>query len=107
VTIAKRPSWRAEDSRRSASDLPVVTSKTICGELTRRANQCGARKGCQPQFSCPGGDAAWSAASQSRDPYRDNEAQNDGPPISNAPRLCRSVLRGIRGAQRRRALQVN
>jgi len=39
VTIAKRPSSRAEDARKSARDLPVVTSETICGRLARRANQ--------------------------------------------------------------------
>jgi len=27
VTIAKRPSWRARDARKTASDLPVVTSE--------------------------------------------------------------------------------
>jgi hypothetical protein len=29
VTIAKRPPWRAQDARRSASDLPVVTSENF------------------------------------------------------------------------------
>jgi hypothetical protein len=29
VTIAKRPSWRAEDARRSARDLPVAASKVF------------------------------------------------------------------------------
>jgi hypothetical protein len=28
VTIAKRPSWRAQDARKSARDLPVVTRQT-------------------------------------------------------------------------------
>jgi hypothetical protein len=39
VTIAKRPSERAQDARRSARDLPVVTSELACDRLTRRANQ--------------------------------------------------------------------
>jgi len=39
VTIAKRPSSRAEDARKFARDLPDVTSETICGRLARRANQ--------------------------------------------------------------------
>src|SRR6185437_14143570 len=33
------PLVRAEDARRSARDLPDVTRKNICDELTRRANQ--------------------------------------------------------------------
>jgi hypothetical protein len=33
------PLMRAEDARKSAGDLPVVTSEMICGTLARRANQ--------------------------------------------------------------------
>src|ERR1700733_4937014 len=33
------PLMRAEDARKSAGDLPDVTSENICGELARRANQ--------------------------------------------------------------------
>ena len=33
------PLMRAEDARKSAGDLPAVTSETDCGTLARRANQ--------------------------------------------------------------------
>ena len=42
VTIAKRP-LRAQDARRSARDLPVVTSKSACDTLARRANHARRR----------------------------------------------------------------
>src|SRR5580692_4243374 len=38
VTIAKRPSYRARDVRKSAGDLPDVTSENACDRLARRAN---------------------------------------------------------------------
>jgi hypothetical protein len=47
VTIAKRPSSRAEDARKFARDLPVVTSETIYGTLARRANQVSRLTACQ------------------------------------------------------------
>ena len=39
VTIAIRPSSRARDGRKNASDLPDAASENLCGRLTRRANQ--------------------------------------------------------------------
>jgi hypothetical protein len=39
VTMANVPLLRAQDARRSARDLPVVTSEDDCDRLTRRANQ--------------------------------------------------------------------
>ena len=62
VTIAKRPSYRARDARRSAGDLPDVTSENVCDQLARRANQLPpfATGDCQPHnasvrfvSSCP------------------------------------------------------
>ena len=46
VTIAKRPSWRAQDARTDAGDLPDVTSENACGRLARRANQSAPPKKC-------------------------------------------------------------
>ncbi len=42
VTIAKRPSWRARDAGRGASDLPDVTSENDCDK--RHDGQIGARE---------------------------------------------------------------
>jgi len=39
VTTAKRPSWWVRDARKTARDLPVVTSEKNCGIVARRANQ--------------------------------------------------------------------
>jgi hypothetical protein len=39
VTIAIRPSPRAQDAGRNARDLPDATRKSGCDELARRANQ--------------------------------------------------------------------
>ena len=39
VTIAIRPSSRAQDAGRSARDLPDVASEIFCDKSTRRANQ--------------------------------------------------------------------
>jgi hypothetical protein len=52
VTIAKRPSRRARDARKSAGDLPDVTSENACGELARRANQPRSGNSCQVQSNC-------------------------------------------------------
>jgi len=38
---------RAGDARKTARDLPVVTSKKVCGTLARRANHVATRD-CQP-----------------------------------------------------------
>jgi hypothetical protein len=43
VTIAKRPSNRARDARRSASDLPDITSESVCDTMARRANHARRR----------------------------------------------------------------
>ncbi len=69
VTIAKRPSWRPEDARRCARDLPVVARMRACDISTRRANQIGAREKLSSSRSlCPGRGAAWNDATQIRDP---------------------------------------
>jgi hypothetical protein len=78
------PLMRAEDARKSAVDLPVVTSKTARGILARRANQLTGGKDVSGQFSCPGRGAApsarsrasstrYGAAPQSRDLYKDED----------------------------------
>jgi hypothetical protein len=50
VTIAIRPSWWARDARKSARDLPDVTSEIACDPMARRANHLAAAKCCQ-EFS--------------------------------------------------------
>ena len=71
VTIAKRPSFRPEDARRCARDLPVVARMRTCDISTRRANQIGAgEKLSSSRSSCPGRGAAWNDATQIRNPRK-------------------------------------
>jgi len=46
------PLDRARDARRSASDLPDVTSEIACDTITRRANQVRLEKSCQVTSNC-------------------------------------------------------
>jgi hypothetical protein len=46
------PLMRAEDARKTAGDLPVVTSENICGKLALRANQLRRRNSCQVKSNC-------------------------------------------------------
>jgi hypothetical protein len=56
VTTAKRPSFRKRDARKSARDLPDVTSESACDTLARRANQLEADNAAVKGtiFLCPG-----------------------------------------------------
>jgi hypothetical protein len=54
VTIAKRPSYRVRDARKSARDLPDVTSENACDTLPRRANQLVRFDACQEDAVIPG-----------------------------------------------------
>jgi hypothetical protein len=66
VTTAKRPSFRKRDARKSARDLPDVTSESACDTLARRANQLEADNAAVKGiiFLCPGRGAAPSARSR-------------------------------------------
>lgn len=89
VTIAKRPSWRARDAGRGASDLPDVTSENDCDRMARRANQCERASRCQ---------------ARSRVPNAMRRMHDDGPLISRAPRcipLVRYAASGKVSAVRR------
>ena len=95
VTIAKRPSWRAGDARRSASDLPVVTSENVCGQLARRANQSGRMKCCQARSSRVPDAIQRVTLLRRSGTYAVTRIKDRGPRISSAPQ-ARCAASGAR-----------
>jgi hypothetical protein len=66
VTIAIRPSPRAQDAGRSARDLPDVTRMRACDTLARRANQLVFRRAKEMDVNDPSPARGAKAAMRSR-----------------------------------------